>query len=96
MELLIALIAATFGGLGTKIFSWWLEKTPNKYKQEQSYRHELKQEIKQLKSELERVEHDLDQLRLKYYSLIERFLLSHKSEEEKIALLQDLYDDLKE
>lgn len=102
MEILIVgLLSAIFGGVGVRIADHYLNKGKIQNDEDRLIREEFRNEIKTLKAELEEekrrsdeVERKLDELKDRYYRLIERVLMSYKSDEAKIELLTDIHKEL--
>ncbi|WP_128970026.1 hypothetical protein [Rhodococcus opacus] len=82
--LLICLIGAFSGGLATaclKVLEHYLGKAKDKAEQDSGIRDELRidltrknEEIKDLKKEVDLLESEVDELRAKYYSVLEENL----------------------
>lgn len=97
----MGIISALFGGVGVRGLDYFLNKENIHEAEARFAREELRTEIKCLKIELEEerkrsdeIDKKLDDLREKYYRLIERVLMSYKSDEAKIELLTDIHEEL--
>jgi predicted nuclease with TOPRIM domain len=73
-EAYLALAGAVFGGGGLKVIEYWLTKSKVKDDSAASFRTELREEVKNLREELRKVEDDLDKWRGKYYELMDQFI----------------------
>jgi hypothetical protein len=69
----LALIGATFGGAGLKFIEYYLSRGKAKDDTATVLRAELRTEVTQLRSELVRVETELDSWKGKYYDLLDQF-----------------------
>lgn len=86
----LALIGAVLGGSGLKIMESWLNKSKVRDDAASAFRTELRDEVKNLRDELRKVETDLDNWRAKYYELMEQFL---KVKAELDAALRNATED---
>ena len=86
----LALIGAVLGGSGLKIMESWLNKSKVRDDAASAFRTELRDEVKNLRDELRKVETDLDNWRAKYYELMEQFL---KVKAELDAALRNASED---
>ena len=68
-----ALAGALMGGSGLKIIEAWLRRPKDAADELTEFRQELRQEIKDLRVELARVEAELDNWKGKYYALADEF-----------------------
>lgn len=89
-EAYLALAGAVFGGGGLKVIEYWLTKSKSKDDSAAQFRTELREEVKNLRQELRKVEDDLDKWRGKYYELMDQFI---KVKGELDASLRALSED---
>jgi hypothetical protein len=73
-EAWLALIGAIMGTSGLKVVEHILSRAGSKETLAKALRDELKQEIAQLKKEIDETEDDVDHWKQRYYSLIEAYI----------------------
>jgi len=78
----IAVIGTVFGGAGLKGIESVLSRGKNKQDYAIKLREELREEIRVLKEELARIDHDLDEWKNKYYALLDDFIKAKNDESE--------------
>ena len=89
-EAYLALAGAVFGGAGLEIVRKWLARSKEKDDTATQFRAELREEVKNLREELRKVEDDLDKWRAKYYELMDQFI---KVKDELDASLRAINED---
>lgn len=72
---IIALIGTVLGGVGLKIVEHFLSKSKVRDDTASQLRGELRTEVESLRSEIQKVETEVDLWREKYYTLLEQFLV---------------------
>ena len=70
---LIALMAALFGGGGVKIIDYFLNRGKIKADEAAQIRKELREEAELRRSEVRRLEKELDEWKHEYYRVLEEF-----------------------
>ena len=73
-EALIALIGTIFGGVGLKFLESFINRSKAKDDTATQIRKELRDEIRDMRAELNRLESDVDEWKGKYYTLLEQFI----------------------
>lgn len=73
-EAWLALAGVIFGGVGLEVVRKWLSRSKEKDDSAATFRTELREEVKNLREELRKVEDDLDKWRGKYYELMDQFI----------------------
>lgn len=84
----IALLGTLFGGGGLELIRRALAKSKEKEDSAYAMRTELRNELTSLKAEMLAVEKELDQWKLKYYELFEKYLLVKLQYEEALSELE--------
>jgi len=84
----IALLGTLFGGGGLELIRRALAKSKEREDSATSLRNELRTELTSLKHEMLEVEKELDEWKLKYYELFEKYLLVKLQYEEALTELE--------
>lgn len=87
-DALIALIGTLFGGGGLELIRRALAKSKEREDSATALRNELRTELTSLKAEMLSVEKELDEWKLKYYELFEKYLLVKLQYEEALSELE--------
>lgn len=69
----LALFGTMFGAVGLKVIEHWLGKRTREETSQTSMRNEFREEVKNLKAELDKEEAELDKWKARYYSLAEAY-----------------------
>lgn len=86
-----ALIGAIFGGVGLKVVESLVSRGAQKRDYDARYRDELREEIQELKKEIQFLSDQLDEWKAKYYALVEHTLqaLAQKDKENPSVHLEE-------
>lgn len=71
---IFALVGTVFGGAGLEITRRWLSRNKERDDTATELRKELRDELANLKKELDEVEEQLDAWKQKYYDLLQQFI----------------------
>ncbi len=93
---LIAILAASIGGIGTAVVTKLLSRKEVEFQQQLIFRQEHRDENEVLLERVARLEQRLDVLRSDYFSLVEKVIKAYRDEAQYKNLYLELADGLPE